>query len=170
MAKLTHADIKAKAEEYAKTIGQIGKVKKAYVKEVSGIMDQQAVEMADLVADHAEELKPFEDRYQPKIDKLNEKAAGLYSEILGWLQQQKKSITLETENTVLRLLKGSRPGNRKVDPAKFVEICIKRGIEGFWRAVNVVLKDAEPILGKNDLEAICSKPEVPFEEASLELK
>lgn len=170
MAKLTQAEIKEKAEEYAKIIGQIGKLNKAYVKEVSVIMGQQAAEMADLVAEHAEELQPFGDKYQPKIDKLNEKAAGLHSEILGWLEQQKKSITLETENTIVRLLTGSRPGNRKVDPQKFVETCIKRGIEGFWRAVNVVLKDAEPILGKNDLEAICSKPEVPFEEASLELK
>ncbi len=170
MAKLTQAQVKEKAEEYAKCAKQIGKLNAGYAKETAELYARQETELAKVIAAHTQELQPFEDKFQPKIDKLNDKAAGLYSEILGWLQGQSKSVTIETENTILRLLKGSRPGNRKVDPAKFIEICVKRGIEGFWKAVNVVLKDAEPILGKNDLEAICSKPEVAFEEASLELK
>lgn len=170
MAKLTQAEVKAKAEEFAGYQKQIDKLEAKLFIETESIVDRHAAEMEKLVAKHEAELKPFNDKYQPKIDKLDTKAASIETEIVDWLKSQKKSITIETENAIAEFFKGKRQSRERVASVPmFLEFVKTKGDE-VYKCMVVQLKGAEELIGKKELDAICEKPYKDVEEASLKLK
>jgi len=108
-------------------------------------------------------------KYDKRVDALTQKVDTLYDEVLGWLKKRKKSITVESKSAIATLLAGVRSGNREPDAQKFIAACKKRKVDP-WPAVNVVIARAEPILGKNEFDKVCTTKQVPYADASLRLK
>lgn len=163
-AKTTKAvnatDIAHKAERYATVKRSIA----ALIQE-----KDQDQELNATIERHAEELQPFYEKYDVEIQRLEAKADGIRGEVIEWLRKQKKAITIETKNAIAKFLKGTKPGSRVPNPQQFIARCEELGKDP-WPAVSVTIKAGEPILGKTDFDTICTKENVDFEDASLELK
>ena len=74
------------------------------------------------------------------------------------------------KKAIASFLKTERPGDRVVDPEAFVAKCVERRIKDFWNYVRVTIKDAAQLMGKEDMEDLCTRPPVQVEQATLELK
>lgn len=159
MAKPTQADIQAKAQKWA-----------VLTKKITKAEAQRDAELEPILAKHERQLKPVNERWDATIDPLQEKADALEAEIMEYLEGLKKTTRIESKDAVAEFVKGTKFGDRVVDGAKFVAIATERKIKDFWKMVKVTIKDAEKVLGKEDLESICTKPKVPNENASLTLK
>lgn len=159
MAKLTQEQIRTKTEQWAKLQRQIKKAESGKISELTPF--QEAYE---------KRTAPIIERWDAKIDPLQEKADGLEAEITEWLETQKKSIRIESRSAVAVLEKGNAEGDRVVDAEKFIERCIARKIKNFWQYVKVTIKDANQVMGKTDMDELCTKPKVPFMNTDLMLK
>lgn len=160
MAKaLTQSDIKSMAERWATHTRKLEKIE----------ADREA-ELAPVKAAFQKKAAPINEKYDALVDPLQAKADELEEAITEWLRKQKKSIRIESRSAVAEFIKGSKLGNRVVDAFKFVAMASERKIKDYWSHVNVTIKDAEKLLGKDDLDAICSQPKVVSEIVNLELK
>ena len=156
---LTQADIKAKAEKWALLTQKIEKLEAA-----------KDAELEPILAKHEKQLAPINERHDAVIEPLQEKADEIEIEVTEWLEKQKKSIKIESRRAVAEFSKGTKFGDRVVNAVKFIEICTERKIKDFWKLVKVTIKDAESVLGKDDMTAICDKPKVASEIATLSMK
>jgi hypothetical protein len=143
MAKLTQAQIKEKSQEWAELQEQI-----------SDLESKKSNALAPLERQFAEAAFPVAQKYDSRIAKLQEKAASLEKEIVGWLKTLNKAITLETEDAIAA--NESQSGNRKIDPQKFLKKAKDKGAEA-WACVNILVKQAEKLLGAKVVDEISSK-------------
>jgi len=148
---LNQSDISHKAERWAKVRRELDELE---------IKRDDALEAA---------MAAVNKKYDKRIDALTTKVDTLYDEVVAWLKTRKKSVTVETKNAIAMLLAGVRSGNREPDPQKFIAACKKRKVDP-WPAVNVVIARAEPILGKNEFDKVCTTKQVPYADVSLKLK
>lgn len=156
MAQLTKSDVAHKVQRWAKHCRDIEKIEgeKANDKKI-----------ASLLAQLDDAMQP----YHTGIEKLEEKAAEIKAEVLGWLGKQKRPVTVETKNAIAQLLTGTRPGNRVPDAQRFIALCKKKKVEP-WAAINVIIKLAEPMVGKNEFDKVCTKEDIEYKDATLTLK
>lgn len=159
MATLTQNAIKTKAEKWASLQAKIARLESEKISELTPHQEAYERKTAPIVA-----------RFDEQIDPLQEKADELESEILEWLEKQKRSIRLETKNAIAEMVRSKGFGDRVVDAEKFVAKCIERGIKNFWRLVRVNIKDANQVMGKEDMDELCDRPKVETANATLELK
>jgi hypothetical protein len=154
MAKLSQADIRAKADEWV-SLGN--KIEKA-----------QAARDAD--------LKPHQDKYQkacedvyavhdPKIEKLQAKRDAIERDVIDWLESQGKTISIETDKAVAS--NQLKVGARVIDPHRFFEKAKDKGVAA-WDCVTVMIAKAEKLLGKTAVDEISTKDSKLV--ASLKLK
>lgn len=134
MAKPTQAEIRAKADDWAKAVG--------------------AVKRAEATRD--EVIAPYDD----KIAKLQEKADAIETEILSWLDAQPKPIRLEGEKAFCELVISEHTtlGPRRIDVEAFVSLA-KSQKKNPWPCVKVEVGKAEKLLGPKDIDAISTREE-----------
>lgn len=157
--RLTQADVRMLAEQWAVLTKRIDKLEASH-----------AAERAPIVERHQKELAPIADKYDAKVEPLQEKADAIEMRILEWLDGQKRPVRIESKSAIAEFAKGVKFGDRIVNAEVFVRKCVERKIKDFWRLVTVTLKNAETVMGKNDMEEICSKQRIEFESSSLMLK
>lgn len=126
--------------------------------------------LAALIEKHAREMQPFVEKYDDAIEKLEDKADAIHTEVIAWLEKRTKSIVISTKHAVAEFFKGHKVArNRIVDPKKFVAKCEELKKDP-WPLMSVLVKDGEQLLGKKDFEAVSTKPKVAVAEATLTLK
>src|SRR5947208_513201 len=111
-------DIAHKAERWAK-----------YMRDAAALAKdrEQDDELNELRLRHADELQPFIDKYDLEIERLEDKAAEIYSEVIAWLLTRPKAIAIESKRAIAKLLKGKKPGARQPDAEKFIARCEELG-------------------------------------------
>lgn len=154
MAKLTQAEVKAKADEYARLTEKIGKAE-----------DAKARELDPYRAEYEEKTAAIVSKHDSKIQKLADQAAAIEDEVLGWLNGVGKPIALEGELAVASVqLKTS---SRKIDPETFFKF-VKEKTAGFWDCVSIGIAKAEKLIGNDKIDKISSQDTKLV--ASLKLK
>jgi hypothetical protein len=118
-------------------------------------------EMASHVVAHNEAIKPILEKYEPKIEPLRIRAGEIEKEICGALKANldadgnPKLLTIDGETHTVSLSK--KEGSRVVDVEKFFSF-VKVKTAAFWKSLKVNLKDAEPLVGKSEIDKIATKP------------
>lgn len=154
MPKLSQADIKAKADEWARVNEKITKAEAAKTDEL-----QPHVEKFNRNTDEVR------NRHDKKINSLRAQADEIQSEVVDWLASQGKVISLESEKAIAA--NELRIGNRIIDPQKFLEKAKEKGAAA-WDCVTVAIAKAEKLLGKTTIDEISTKDSKLV--ASLKLK
>lgn len=158
MPKLSQAAVKAKADEWAAKKTAIAKLEQ-----------QKADALGPIYQRHNEELKPFLAKYDPKIEKLQQEADAIESEVIGWLTTNDKQVRLEGEKAVAAYETGTKLGSRVIDVKKFLEVAKAKGGVMFG-CINILVANAEKLLGKKELDQISTRPETPTKNIFLKLK
>lgn len=158
MAKLSQAAIKTLADEWAAKRAAIVRAERA-----------REAAIDPIIARHNEELAPILKRHDAKIATLQAEADSIAGEVLGWLEQNGKPIRLEGEKAVAEFSTGTTLGNREIDVKKFLKAAKAKG-EAMYECINVLVKKAEELLGKTELEAISNRPITPTKSWTLKLK
>lgn len=150
------SDVAHKIERWAK-----------HCRDIELIADEQAKDkkIAALLAQLDELQRPYAER----IEKLEEKASEIKTEVVAWLGKQKRNVTVESKSAIAQLLTGTRPGNRVPDAQKFIALCKKKKVEP-WAAIQVIIKLAEPMVGKNEFDKVCTSEQREYKDATLKLK
>lgn len=159
MGKLSKAEIEEKAEQWAQLQLKIAKLAKA-----------EADELAPFDVAYAKKTQPINEKYQKKFSSLMNQAEPLRTEIIEWLEGQKKSVTVESTSAIASFFKGKKAGTGRVANVKSFLGFVKSKGEEVYKCMTVVLKDAEKLIGKTELDKICTKPDKDVAEATLELK
>ncbi len=158
--KLTHADIAKMSDNWARKCARIEKLK-----------NERNAELHPHQVAFEEATKPILDNYDPQIEKLEEQADALETQVLDWLSSQKKSVKVEGKKAIAEFEKGLRLAReRVVNAEKFVAKCVERKVKDFWKYVRVQIKDAQLVMSKDEMDEICTKPKVEVADATLTLK
>jgi hypothetical protein len=158
VAKITLDDIKAKADEYAKLAKKIERTETA-----------RDSEIAPFVEKHEKRIQLIIDLYEPEISKLQARADAAKAEVMDFLATRKGTFADESDLADFGVVVGTKPGNRTVDPVKLVTLCKKKGVE-IWDMLNVVLKNADKLLGKKEVDEISTNDPIPTRDEYLRLK
>jgi hypothetical protein len=158
VAKLSQAAIKTKADEWAAKLAEIRKLEAAKEKAI-----------APIVAQHEEELRPFLAKYDPKIEQLQAEAAALHTEVIGWLNEREAPIHLETDKAIAARSTVAKVGPRVASVKRFLEVAKSKG-ESMYECLDVLIANAEKLLGKKELDQICTRPATETTTCTLKLK
>lgn len=159
MAKaLTQSDVTFEAERWASTTKKLNAAEAA-----------REAEIAPLTAQYDAAVAEINKRHDPGIGKLQTKADEHQARVIGWLETKKKTTTLEGKNWIAEIVHGLKQSPRRVDLAKLTELCKKKGVELFAIAT-VVLKEADKLLGRKEVDAISTHDDIPTKTVSLKLK
>jgi len=171
VAKLTQTEVKEKAESYAAKMAEYDKLVTKYEAATKDIGERHQKELEELLEKHETELAPIAKKHLPKIEKISIEIEALYGEVIDWLQSQKKSIKLESSSAIAEFFKGKKELPGRVASVKdFLGYVKTKGEDAVYACMNVVLKDAEKLIGKTELDKIASKPKKDVEKATLTLK
>lgn len=154
MAKLTQAEIKAKADEWAKLDGKIKKAE-----------SDKGVELDPFIVEFNEKTKLIVEKHDNKIAGIASKKAAVEGEILGWLEGQGKPIALAGDLAIAA--NEMQVSSRKIDARKFFDKVKDRGA-AFWQCVTIGIQKADKYLGKTQVDAMATKESKLV--ASLKLK
>jgi len=154
MAKLTQAEVRAKADEYAALSKKIEKSEAA-----------RDAEMQPFVEKHQRAIKGIVDHHEPRIQKMRDQRDALQTEVLGWLNGVGKPLVLEGENATAVV--ESKPGSRVIDVQKFLKKAKDKG-SAMWECLSVAVAKAEKLLGEKTISEISRKDSKLV--ASLKLK
>lgn len=143
MAKLTQAEVRQRADEWAAVQAKIQRAERALNDEIDPYLVK-----------YNEETEPIRTKHEKKINALREQAGELEQMVIGWLNGVGKPIALEGEMAVAEVhLKES---SRTIDVQKFFDVVKAKGSE-FWACVSVGIAKAEKFLGKTEVDRISSK-------------
>jgi hypothetical protein len=143
MPKLSQSDIRAKADEWA-TLG-------TKIQKLESVRDEEVEPHRQKFLKACDEVNAAHD---PKIEKLQAKRNELYSEVIDWLNAQGKTISLEGDKAIAVV--EAKVGSRVINPQKYLAKAKEKG-EAMWSAVNIVIKEAEKLLGKKTIDEISTK-------------
>ena len=143
MAKLSQADIKAKADEWADLGKKITKLEDA--RDAALEPHRQKYESAYAAVGR---------QHDPKIEKLQQQRDELQAEVIGWLNAQGKAVTIEATKAIAA--NEMKVGARVIDPHKFFEKAKSKGAAA-WDCVTVAIAKAEKLLGKTTVDEISTK-------------
>ena len=154
MAKLTQAEVKAKADEYARLQQKMQKAE-----------DARNRELEPFRAEYEEKIAAIVSKHDSKMQKLADQAAAIEDEVLGWLNGVGKPIAIEGELAVASVqLKTS---SRKIDAQTFFNF-VKDRSAAFWECVTIGIAKAEKLVGNDKIDKISSQETKLV--ASLKLK
>lgn len=143
MAKLTQAEIKAKADEWAAYDAKITKAEQA---------KNEALD--PFIVRFNEDTKAIHAKHGPKIQQLRDAKALIEAEVMDWLSTQGKPITLAGEKAVATV--EVKVGSRVIDVEKFFA-AVKEKNTAFWACVSVVIAKAEKLIGAAKVDEISTK-------------
>lgn len=143
MAKMSQADVKAKADEYARLDVKISKA-----------CDAMNADLDPLLQKLEKDSAPIRAKHEPKIDKLRNEQAAIEAEVLGWLNGVGKPIVLEGELATASV--DLSVGRRTIDVEKFLKAAKGKGA-AMWDCVSVAVAKAEKLLGKTEVDKISAK-------------
>jgi len=143
MAKLTQAEVKGLADEWA---GFQAKIARAEAK--------RNEELDPFIVEYNEKTKPITAKHDAKIQKLKDEQAAIGKRVTEWLASHGKAIVLEGEAAVAA--NEVKVGSRVIDAEKFFSLVKAKGSE-FWGCVTVQIAKAEKFLGKTEVDKISSK-------------
>jgi len=143
MPKLTRATVKKKADEWFKVGKQLEKAERA---------------KADALHPYEEKFekdtKPVRAAHDKTIQKLYDKRAELQREVIEWLEKQGKVISVAGDKAVAANV--TKVGSRVIDPQKFLAAAKAKG-DAAWACVNILIAQAEKLLGKKTVDEISKK-------------
>ena len=125
--------------------------------------------MAPLVEKHNEELKPILAKHDPKIEKMISRSGEVRTQIRDWMLGQKKELSFTGDDWQASVKHGISLGARVVDVKKFIALAKQKG-DAIYECVTVILKKAEPLIGKKTLDEISERPSTPTTEFTLQRK
>jgi hypothetical protein len=125
--------------------------------------------MAPLVEKHNEELKPVLAKHDPKIEGLITRSDEVRTQIREWMLLQPKDMNFSGETWIAGVLSGESLGNRVVDVKKFLDLAKQKG-DAIYECVTVILKKAEPLIGKKKIDEISSQHKTPTRTFTLQRK
>lgn len=143
MAKLTQAEVKAKADEIVR-IDQ----------KIAALEGKRTVELDPYLQQLAADTKEINEKYDGKVAKLKDQKSGLAVEVLSWLGQHGKAVVLEGDLAVAT--NEVVVGKRVIPPASFFEK-VKERTTGFWDCVSIGIAKAEKLIGKTAVDEIAHK-------------
>lgn len=143
MAKLTQAEIKTMADDWAALGTKIDKARQA-----------KDAEIEPFTRRFEEDTKSIREKHDKKILKLMEQQADLSDSITEWLKGHGKAVVLEGETAVAA--NEVKVGSRTIDPESFFKLVRSKGSE-FWNCVKVEIAKAEKFLGKTEVDKISKK-------------
>jgi hypothetical protein len=143
MPKLSQSEIKAKADEYVDLGKKIEKAQQAMDAELEPHRQKYLTACESVAKTH-----------DPKIEKLQNKRAEIYAEVIAALAAIGKPITLEGEKAIA--VNEQKVGARVIDPHKFFEKAKSKGAAA-WDCVTVAIAKAEKLLGKTAVDEISTK-------------
>jgi hypothetical protein len=148
MGKLTQADIKTEAEKWA-----------GYENRITKILQAETAELTAAEDEYNRKCQEIRDRYAVKTGPLQIKADMSQQVVIGWLDKQKKPMSLETAKAiaVLEITPASTiETGRACDPQTFIRTA-EAAKKGPWSAIKVLLGEADKLLGVETMEKICTK-------------
>lgn len=142
MSKLSQAEVKERADEWARLDGKIKKAE-----------DEKAAELDPFVVKFNESTKPVLAKHDPKIKKLVDKRDAIEDEVLTWLETHGKAIALEGDLAVAA--NETQTSARKLDAETFFSKVKERGKE-FWACVSIGIQKADKYLGKDKVDKMAT--------------
>lgn len=143
MAKLTRAEVKERADEWAGLEAKIFNAEAA-----------KNAELDPFIVAHNEAVKPILDRHDAKIEKLREKRDEIEREVLGWLNGAGKALVVEGEKAIAA--NEVKQGNRVIDLKKFLDYRQSKG-NAVYECLSVAVAKAEKLVGKTEIDRISTK-------------
>lgn len=122
-----------------------------------------------IIRRHNEELKPVLEKHDPKIEGLITRSDEVRTQIRDWMLAQKKDLNFSGEDWTAGVLSGESLGNRVVDVKKFLALAKKHG-DAIYGCVTVILKKAEPLVGKKKIDEISTQDRTPTRSFTLQRK
>lgn len=143
MAKLTHGQVKEKADEWAALCQKIAKAYRA-----------RNAEIHPFQVEYEKATAPILERHEGKLGKLWEQAAEIEREVLGWLNGAGKALVVEGEKAVAA--NELVVGRRTIDARRFSDAVPHHTAE-YWECLTVAIAKAEKMLGKTKVDEIAVK-------------
>jgi len=157
MAKMTKAEVFAVMDEWA---GVEQQIEKAELKKNKAL--------APLIEAHNEVCKPVLAKFEKAISPLEARADELREQVVGYLESANRDQIIATESAVAEQKTETRIGSREADAEQFWSKFKSKG-SSMWSCMKVVLRDAEKLVGKDELDKICGKKEVTTVSRTLRL-
>ncbi|MFZ1699973.1 MAG: hypothetical protein WBO10_07925 [Pyrinomonadaceae bacterium] len=143
MAKMTQAEIKAKADEWARLDGKIKKAE-----------SDKTAALEPFVTEFNERTATVAKRYDKRIGKLVEERATIEDEVTEWLEKHGKAIALAGDLAVAA--NELKVGSRSIDPETFFDR-VKDRSKDFWNCVGIAIAKAEKLIGSDKVDEMSSK-------------
>lgn len=143
MARLSQADVKAKADEWALLADKVRLAE-----------NKKNAELDPFVVEFNEKTKGIVTKHDRKIGLLVEQRVELEEEITDWLEAQGKVIALSGDLAVAA--NELQVGSRKIDAENFFAKVTDRSA-AFWECITVAIAKAEKYLGKDKVDDLSSK-------------
>ena len=119
-----------------------------------------------IITRHNEELKPVLSKHDPKIEGLITRSDEVRTQIRDWMLGQKKELSFTGDDWQASVKQGISLGARVVNVKKFLALAKLKG-DAIYECVTVILKKAEPLIGKKMLDEISQRSESPTTEFTL---
>lgn len=116
--------------------------------------------LAPLLKVHNEHAKPILEKFDKTVAPLNEQNTALTNEILSLIQAdtdekgRPKPVIIEEGNATAKV--SHTDGPRVVNPEKFFDF-VQQKNKKFWDCVTVGVALGEELIGKEDLNPLCTK-------------
>jgi hypothetical protein len=140
--KLTQAEVRAAADEWARLSGK-----------VKAAEDAMNAELDPFVVEFNEKTKAVTARHDAKIGKLIKQRDELQSQVIGWLDGHGKPIALEGDLAVAA--NETQTSARRLDAETFFSKVKDRGKE-FWACVSIGIQKADKYLGKDKVDKMAT--------------
>lgn len=154
MPKMTRMQMKEAAREWAVIGLKIQKLQDAKTRDLDAFAEA-----------HKDDLAAIDAKHDGKIAELTLKQLVLEKQVLTWLGEYKKPVTIDAELAIAANVE--KVGNRVLDPQKFFDF-VKDRSEKFWACVTIAVGKADELIGKQKASELSDKPTKI--EPSLKLK
>lgn len=156
--KLSKAAIKEHLTEFA-----------SLAKRIATAEAKMTTEMQPAIQDFETATAAIRQAHEPKIQKLRDQQLAIEKQVISWLEEQPKDITIGTDKAEAIRKTETSVGARVIDVKKFLEIVKTKG-DAAIECINVVINKAEKLLGKKEVDAISTKPETTKVTTQINLK
>jgi len=143
VGRASQAEIKAKADEWARKGAEIERAEAAR---------DRALE--PFVAEYSEKAAPVLAKHEPKISRLMRERTEIEAEVLGWLNGAGKPLAINGELAVAA--NEVVVGKRTIDATKFFDR-VKERSAAFWDCVTIGIAKAEKLIGATAVDEIAGK-------------
>ena len=143
-AKLTKKEIKAALDGWADHTAKIAKLEASRARDLEEHEERFRAAAAEV-----------DERYAGKLAALKAKADAIEADVTAWLKAQGEAITVSGEKA--EAVNELKVGSRQADAKKFFDM-VKDRSQAFWDCVSIGIAKAEALVGKNEIDAISTKP------------